>query len=311
MAPAHPIEICVVGSVNEDIVVGVSHHPEAGETILGGDWFSNPGGKGANQAVAAARMGRRVGFVGAVGTDDAGATQRKALIADGIDTGELIETDAPTGRAFITVASDGENRIVVSPGANARVTADQVDGSTSVTQAELVLLQLEIPLPAVAAAVAAARGRVVLNPAPAPSGDLDRQWSEILAGVAVVVPNEGELAQLVGAARATSTDELVDQAKALQDLGVESVVVTLGADGVLVVEDRGSGTLPSSIPAVPATVVDTTAAGDTFCGAFGDALVGGASLLDAAGWGNRAAAVAVARRGAQASIPLRHEVPAT
>ena len=295
----HP-EIVVVGSVNEDLVVPLEHHPGPGETVLGGDWWANPGGKGANQAVAAARLGRRVAFVGAVGNDDAGAALTEALVVDGIDISCVRRVDAPTGRAFITVDEAAENRIVVSPGANSRVGIADVDAALQAemfTEETVVLLQLEIPVAAVAHS-AAQPGRTVLNPAPAAV-----RPHNLLNLVDVVIPNKGELASLVGGTSATSMAAVTAQA---QQLPTSTVVVTLGAEGVLVLQ----GDQATEVPAVPANAVDTTGAGDSFCGAFADAMVAGADAVEAARWAVRAAAVTVTRAGAQASLPTRAEVDA-
>ena len=285
--------VAVVGSLNLDLVIRVPELSGPGETVSGGDLFRNPGGKGANQAVAAARLGRRVAMVGCVG-DDAARRELLGSLADaGVDTAHVRVVDGvPSGTAFITVGEDGENQIVVSPGANARLAAADVDAAGAALEAAAVtLLQLEIPLEVVAAAAATAAGRVVLNPAPVrelPGG--------LLAGVDVLVPNRVELAQLAGAAVPETVEDAADLARRLP---ARAVVVTLGADGALVVE----GGQASHVPAVPVTAVDTTAAGDAFCGGLADALAGGASLQEAARRAVRVAAAACLRPGAQASLP--------
>ena len=227
-----PVEVCVVGSINEDLVVPVASHPDPGETVLGGDWFANAGGKGANQAVAAARLGRRVAFVGCVGSDPAGQHLVDGLAAEGIDVDAISAVDAPTGRAFITVDDAAENRIVVSPGANARLTAEMVAQASVVADAGVVLVQLEVPFQAVRASIASATGRVVFNPAPAPTEPLS---AADLDGVFCCVPNRGELCQMLGVGDQPGTgddDALVDLAR---QLPVPAVVVTLGPRGALVV----------------------------------------------------------------------------
>jgi ribokinase len=296
--------VTVVGSLNLDIVVPVPHHPAPGETVLGGDHFRNPGGKGANQAVAAARLGQRVAMVGRVGADDSGRTLLTALETDGVDVARVrIDHDAPTGIALIAVDDRGENAIVVSPGANARVTAADVDASADLLRSSpATLLQLEIPADAARRAAQLAGGTVVLNPAPAPPGTLP---AELLAEVDVLVPNRVELAGL--AARGTMLPETLEQVDAMaRALGVPSVVVTLGTEGALVVE----GGTSAHVPTPQVDVVDTTAAGDAFCGALADALVRGDSLSEAARWAVRVAAIACTRPGAQASLPTRGEVEA-
>ena len=292
--------VAVVGSLNLDLVVRVARLAGPGETVTGSDVFRNPGGKGANQAVAAARLGRRVAMVGCVGDDAAGRELLGSLADAGVDTARVRVLDGvPSGTAFITVGEDGENQIVVSPGANARLTAADVAAAGAALEAAAVtLLQLEIPLEAVAAAAATAAGRVVLNPAPVRGlpGDL-------LAEVDVLVPNRVELAQLAGAAVPETVEDAADLAGRLP---ARAVVVTLGADGALVVED---GRL-EHVPSVPVRPVDTTAAGDAFCGGLADALAGGASLQEAAHRAVRVAAAACLRPGAQASLPTPADLEA-
>jgi ribokinase len=268
--PAADPSVAVVGSLNMDLVIRVPELPGPGS---GGDLFRNPGGKGANQAVAAARLGRRVAMVGCVGDDDAGRALLASLQADGVDRSRVRVVDGvPSGTAFITVSEDGENQIVVSPGANAHLTGADV------------------------AAARAAGGRVVLNPAPV--RDLPE---ELLGQVDVLVPTRVELAQLAGWPVPQTVDDAVRLAGRL---AARAVVVTLGADGVLVVEDGQAG----HVPAVPVRPVDTTAAGDAFCGGLADALAGGAGLGDAAQRAVRVAAAACLRQGAQASLPTPSEL---
>ncbi len=294
--------VAVVGSANLDIVVGVPRHPRLGETVIGGDHAQVPGGKGANQAVAAARLGAPTAFVGRVGTDDPGQALTRALTADGVDVTALgADPDAPSGIALIVVAEDGENTIVVSPGANSRLEPRHVEAAGVVlAEATALLVQLEVPLDTVAAAVAAARGTVVLNPAPA--ADLP---AEVLARTDVLVPNRSELALLAGVEQEpTATEEVVALARRIE--GPRAIVVTLGADGSLVVE----GETVTPIPARSVDAVDATAAGDAFCAALTVRLVAGASLTDAAAYANTAAALATTRHGAQPSLPTRDEVVA-
>jgi ribokinase len=285
--------VAVVGSLNMDLVVRVPELPGPGETVSGGDLFRNPGGKGANQAVAAARLGRRVAMVGCVGDDEAGRDLLAALAADGVDHARVrVAGDVPSGTALILVSDDGENQIVVSPGANARLTpGDVAAAEATLAAAAVTLLQLEVPLETVAAAAGTAGGRVVLNPAPVrPLPD------DLLGRVDVLVPNRVELAQLTGG---PAPDTVEEAALLAGRLPARAVVVTLGADGALVVEDGQA----SHVPAVPVRPVDTTAAGDAFCGGLADALAGGADLQEAARRAVRVAAAACLRRGAQASLP--------
>ncbi len=285
--------IAVVGSVNLDVVVGVDRHPAPGETVMGGDRVDLPGGKGANQAVAAARLGREVAIVGRVGDDAAGVRLRAGLQEEGVDVRHLRTDDGvPSGVALIAVAPDGENTIIVSPGANGRVDASDVrDAAALLEAAAVTLVQLEIPAAAVEAAVRAAGGTVVLNPAPARPVD-----PSVLARVDVLVPNRGELEALGGRGDAEAA------ARSLRGPG--AIVVTLGAEGVLVVQ----GERVERVRAPEVEVVDTTGAGDAFCGALADALAGGAELVEAARWGVAVAAASVTRAGAQGGMPTRAQV---
>lgn len=276
--------------------------PLVGETVLGGDLRRIPGGKGANQAVAAARLGRRVAMVGRVGTDDGGTILRGALDLDGVDTSALLDTpDTPNGVALIAVNADGDNAIVVSPGANARVNANDVAAAGPlVSAATVVLLQLEIPVEAVTAAAIAAGGTVILNPAPAPPEPLP---SALLEAVDILVPNQTELATLTGFDGSVDAGIAADLARRLPS---PTVVVTLGGEGALVVTaDRSE-----HIPAPSVRPVDTTGAGDSFCGAMADALVRGLDVFDAVRWAVRVGAVTTLRPGAQPSLPTAAEVDA-
>lgn len=299
-------QIVVVGSINVDLSIGVERFPEPGETVLGHDLARGGGGKGANQAVAAARLGRRVAMIGRVGHDGDGAGLRTALTGEGIDMSSVgVVEDTPTGLALIEVDPSGENRIVVVPGANATVEVEDLDGAAAaLADAEVILAQLEIPIPVVEALARRPRsGRLLLNPAPA--------LPVSLVGVDVVIPNRSELAVLAGGAEATTIDEVVDQLGAMAD-PPPAAVVTLGADGALVVEGPGtSAAVVDHIPANEVEVVDTTGAGDAFCGGLADALCLGADLVDAARWAARVAAVAVTRPGAWSALPYRAELLAS
>jgi ribokinase len=282
--------VVVVGSINLDIVVAVERHPAPGETVIGGDRRELPGGKGANQAVAAARLGAATAMVGRVGADEAGRRMRDNLEREGVGVASVREDDeAPTGVALIAVDARGENTIVVSPGANARLDARDVEAAREVLEgAAVTLVQHEVPPAAVRAAIARAGGTVVLNPAPARSLD---------GAVHVLVPNRGELEALAG--RGGDPEAL---ARGLA--GARAVVVTLGAQGALVVE----GERAERIAAPEVSAVDTTGAGDTFCGALAQALAEGAALVEAARWATRAAAISVTRAGAQGGMPRRGEL---
>jgi ribokinase len=290
--------IAVVGSCNVDFVVPVANLPGPGETVLGGDHLRSPGGKGANQSVAAAKLGSPVAFVGCVGDDALAPTIVSALEGAGVDTSWLRRVpDVPSGIALITVAEGGENTIAVSPGANARLGPDDIEAAAELLAgAAVTVVQLEISLDAVSAAVHAAGGRVVLNPAPA------RELpAELLARVDVLVPNRSELGVLAGAPEPSTPDEAAALAGALD--GPRAVVVTLGAAGALVVENGTS----THVPAVRVDAVDATGAGDAFCGALADALSRGDSLVSATEWAVRVAGLSTTRWGAQSS-PVRSEL---
>jgi len=297
------VEIVVVGSINLDLSLDLDRFPQPGETVLGRGLLRGGGGKGANQAVAAARLGRRVGLVGLVGHDGDGGALRALLEAEGIDLSAVgVHPTAPTGLAVIEVDSSGENRIVVIPGANGEVRPDDLGPVGGLLAgATVVLAQLEIPVPTVEALARRPRsGRLILNPAPAAPVDL--------TGVDLVVPNRTELAILAGADPASDIDEVVDQALAIGG-DPEAVIATLGAGGSLVVQGlRGGPVAVDAVPAVPADAVDTTGAGDAYCGGLADALCLGADLVDAARWATRVASVAVTRPGAWDAFPRRSEL---
>jgi len=290
--------VVVLGSANLDIVVPVPHHPATGETVLGGHHDRIPGGKGANQAVAAARLGARVAMVGRVGSDDAGGTLRTALQEAGVDCKYLaVDHPAPSGLALIGVDENGDNTIIVSPGANDRVGPDDVAAAAPfLASAAVTLVQLEVPAMAVEAAAAASGGKVVLNPAPA-----SLLSAALLERVDVLVPNRIELAQLAGSAEADGLTAVEEMARGLP---VPTVVVTLGADGALLV----SGGDAVVLPAPPVEVVDTTGAGDAFCGAIAEALARGVAIDEATARAVHAGSLATTRRGAQPSLPTRAQV---
>ena len=290
--------IVVVGSINMDLVVRSPRLPAPGETILGAEFHMFPGGKGANQAVAAARLGAAVKLIGRVGTDAFGDALLQTLAQDKVELEHVArDPDMPTGVALITVDAAGQNTIVVVPGANGRLTPEDISlAEAAFVGASVLLLQLEIPLPAVERAIELAQRRhvrVVLNPAPACPLD-----AALLSRVDDLIPNQTELALLSGAG---STREAIEH---LRGMGVRRIVVTLGEEGALVVEDGQEIHAPSH----RVTVVDTTAAGDAFVGAFAVALSEGRSTREAAAWGTAAGALAVTRAGAQPSLPTRAEL---
>jgi ribokinase len=289
------MSVTVVGSLNEDVLVAVGRLPGRGETVIGRAASLAPGGKGANQAAAAGILGAGVHMVGRVGQDPAGDRQLAALAESRVDVGRVHRTPGvPTGSATIPVEDGtGENLIVVVPGANAALTPEDV-AVESVRRARVLLLQLEVPMPTVVAAARAATGTVVLTPAPP-----QPLPAELLGRVDVLVPNEHELAQLAGAAPGERTaGELVALARSVASC---AVVVTLGARGALVVPADGAEPVLQAPP--PVTPVDTTGAGDCFCGALGQALAGGASLTEAVRHAVAAAALSTTGPGARAALP--------
>lgn len=288
-------DILVVGSLNMDLVVRTSRHPKIGETILGSDFQTFPGGKGANQAVAAARLGGQVSMIGRVGNDDFGETLLRTVQQNGVDASRILkDPSAATGVALITVDHAGQNTIVVASGANAKVSPEDIQTASPLfSKGGILLLQLECPLSAVSEAVRLAHRNgmtVVLNPAPAQPLD-----PELLSGVDVLIPNQSELALLSG------KEDLSQGVKILQSWDVRQVIVTLGDDGVLI---AGEG-YEEKLPAHHVEVVDTTAAGDAFVGGFAVALSEGLDVRTAAAWGNVAGALSVTRAGAQPSLPDR------
>lgn len=298
MTDVHVPEVVVVGSANLDVAVEIERFPVPGETLLGGDVHEGPGGKGLNQAVAAARLGRRTSFVGSVGDDSAGRLLGSVLDDAGVQSRVVRASGIPSGRALVLTEVQGESTIVVSPGANATLNTDMVARSRDLLeQASAVLVQLEIPAEAVAAAARFARGMYVLNPAPGRP-----VAAEVLDRVDVLVPNRYELGVLAGGATPDNVDDTV---AAVDRLGVDAVVVvTLGSSGAVVVE-RGLCTV---VPAAPVDAVDSTGAGDTFCAALVDAMLDGAEPVEAARWAAQVAAITVGRRGASESFPAREEV---
>ena len=285
------------------MVVRVPRLPRPGETVLGGDFRQAGGGKGANQAVAAARAGAAVAMVGCVGADQPGREAIERLRADRVEVAQIgRQVDATTGVALILVADDGQNSIAVAPGANARLTPELVRAAAPlIATASVVLVQLEIPLDAVAETVTLALdhgARVVLDPAPAQALP-DALWPHL----AVITPNVAEAEALTGSPIRNPADAR-RAAGLLLDRGVEAAIVTLGAGGVLVAT-RGTQT---AIAGLAVDAVDTTAAGDTFAGVLAARLAEGADLVDAARFANAAAAVSVTRMGAQPSIPTRADI---
>lgn len=289
--------VAVLGSANADLVVEVPRRPQAGETLLGSDLHVYAGGKGANQAAAAARSGASTRFIACVGDDGNADFLRAELVRAGVDVSGMQTVDRPTGTALILLTPDGENSIVVSPGANAALDVATADATRSLWMgADVLVLNLETPLATVehVAAAAAERGiRLLLNAAPA-----QRLAAQLLAACDPLVVNEHEARILLDDDGSSSFEDL---ARRLMDSGVRSVVITLGAAGCLVADGRGVQT----VPAHSVKVVDTTGAGDAFVGATACELAGGATLIDAARFATAVSALAVQAMGAQSSYPGR------
>mgnify|MGYP002395005339 CR=1 FL=1 len=291
-------KILVVGSINMDLVVRVPRPPEPGETVLGEDFETYPGGKGANQAVAAARMGGDVTMVGRVGNDDFGNTLIQGLVENKIKTTHVIkDSKARTGVALIAVAADGENMIVVASGANANVSIEDVSSVRPLMrETDILLVQLECPLETVTSAVELAKAydvQVILNPAPA-----QKLPQSLIKNIDYLTPNRNELLQIAG------KDNIEDAIKAIRECGLKNLIITLGANGARVISDD----LDQHLPSHEVTTIDTTAAGDAFNGALAVALAEGKPLIEAVRYGMAAGAMASTKRGAQPSLPFRDSV---
>jgi ribokinase len=293
--------ILVIGSLNIDLVTRVPHLPQPGETIASRKFQKNPGGKGANQAVAAAKLGANVTMIGKVGTDEHGELLINSLRSAGVSTAG-IRREGTTGMAFISVSDEGENHIVLVAGANSAVRRSDISAMRGlIEESDMIVMQLEIPLEVVKHALELAVGlgkNVILNPAPA--RDLP---AEMLRHVYVLIPNETELQILSG--MPTSTEqEIVDAARHLNSLGTQRVIVTMGDRGSFLISE----TLHTHIPAYPVRAVDTTAAGDAYVAAFAVGKTQGMSDVEAAKFASKVAAITVTREGAQPSLPTRDDV---
>ena len=294
--------ITVVGSLNMDLVVRTPRIPRPGETIIGSDFHTIPGGKGANQAVAAAKLGAQVSMIGRVGVDDFGEALLANLNSVGVNS-DLVRQDssAATGIALITVEDSGENNIVLAPGANMRLSVDDIETAEEIIdRSDMVLLQLESPLSVVEATLKLAKRRgvtTVLNPAPAqslPEG--------VLRYVDILVPNETETG-LLTALPVETFPQMEEAAEQLRRIGVGTVILTLGERGAFLCSADGN----QLFPAYKIQPVDTTAAGDAFVAGFAVALAEGGNLFEAVPRGNAAGALAATKFGAQPSLPTRAE----
>lgn len=294
-------DILVIGSSNTDMVIKANRLPGPGETILGGTFFMNPGGKGANQAVAAARLGGNVTFICKTGNDIFGRQAAELFKKEGINTDHLLsDATHPSGVALITVDNNAENCIVVASGANANLSTADV-AKEVIEQSSIVLMQLEIPLDTVkyVASTASKKGiKVILNPAPA-----YELADELLANISVITPNEKEAEMLTGI-KIDNIESARLAALKLKERGVESVIITLGDNGALLLHED----IFTHIPAFAVEAVDTTAAGDVFNGALVVALSEGKNLLEATTFACKSSAISVTRLGAQSSAPYKSEV---
>ena len=296
-------KIVVIGSCNTDMVISMDHLPLPGETLIGGEFFMNSGGKGANQAVAAARLGGKVSFIAKVGNDPFGKRALEQYRAEGIDVKHILtDPEQPSGVALIMVDAQGENSIAVASGANAHLTTKDIDNAKEIlSRADIVLMQLETPITTVehAANVAKRSGaKVILNPAPA-----QPLPESLLQNLYILIANETE-AEFISGTQITDMDSVARAADILCDKGVEKVVITLGSRGAFVKEEGNY----HQIPGLKVKAIDATAAGDTFCGALCVALAEGKNLTEAVTFANRCAAVTVTRMGAQSSLPYRSEI---
>jgi ribokinase len=296
-------KILIVGSSNTDMVIKTHNFPAPGETILGGRFLMNAGGKGANQAVAAARLGGMVTFVGKIGDDIFGKQAVQQLEDEGINVDFVaVDPENPSGVALITVDKKGENSIVVAPGSNGTLSAADFDKAIAeLYESEYVLMQLEIPIPTVehiARMAAKKQKKVVLNPAPAAVLS-----DELLQNLYIITPNETE-AELLTGIKVTDEQSALKAALFLNGKGVELVIITMGSAGAFLLSNGKSEII--SAPKVEA--VDTTAAGDTFNGALVVALSEGKTIQESIAFANKAAAISVTRIGAQSSVPFRKEI---
>jgi len=305
MSPISKRKIAVVGSSNTDMIIKTAKIPRPGETILGGEFHMAAGGKGANQAVAAARAGGVVTFIARVGSDIFGKKAVEGFIRDGIDVKYVYkDRRAASGIAVIIVGADGENSIAVASGANANLTPEDVRlAERAISSAKILLMQLETPLETVreAAEIAAAyRVPVILNPAPAKALD-----DHLLRRISILTPNETEMEMLTGI-KIRKESDMARASQKLLNKGVRAVFITLGSKGAFVASETGK--IRRIIPAFKVKAVDTTAAGDVFNGALAVALAEGRPLLEAARFANAAAAFSVTKMGAQPSAPRRKDI---
>lgn len=297
-------KIAIVGSSNTDLVIKTNRIPVPGETVIGGDFIIAAGGKGANQAVAVARLGGEALLIAKIGNDTFGSLSLEGYANDNLDTTFVsIDAETPSGVAIISVDSKGENCIVVAPGANNKLSKENIDSAKhEIKVADYVLMQLEIPMEVVEYAVDMAYEadvKVVLNPAPA-----SLLSDELLAKLFLITPNRAEAEMLTGV-KISDWNDASKAASCLLNKGVKNVIITLGSMGAYI----KSESIDEIVPALRVVAVDTTAAGDVFNGALCVALSEGNSLIDAVKFASKASSISVTRMGAQKSIPFRNEMP--
>ncbi len=295
--------IYVIGSSNTDMVVKTEKLPMPGETVIGGTFFMNAGGKGANQAVAAARLGGRVTFIARVGSDLFGSQALQQFQTENIDTRFVTQDpEYPSGVALIGVDRQGENTIIVAPGSNRQLNVkDVANAFESITEKSIILIQLEIPQETVEFAILSGKKKncdVILNPAPVQPVD-----NNALRNLSIITPNETEAEMLTGI-RITDLKTAEQAARQLHQVGVPNVIITLGSKGAFV----STGSNGKLVTAPKVTAVDTTAGGDCFNGALAVALAEGMKIEEAVGFACQAASLSVTRMGAQSSMPYRKEV---
>ena len=294
--------ICVIGSLNMDLVVNVDTMPKPGQTLLGGNFKEVPGGKGANQAVAMARLEGNVSMIGKVGNDGFGKALIEALNSDNVNTNHIYKADCATGVAFITVDSNAQNSIVVAPGANFELTKDDIDKNIDcIKNCDIVVIQLETPLETVKYALQVSKdlGKyTILNPAPAVKLD-----DEIISNVDLLTPNETEL-EIISGMKIDDEESIKSAAQKMIEKGVKELIVTLGSKGSLYISKDNS----FFKPAYKVDAVDTTAAGDSFTGALAVALSNNKSMEEAMDFASKVGALSVMKEGAQSSLPTLKDV---
>ncbi|MDR2125535.1 MAG: ribokinase [Prevotellaceae bacterium] len=296
-------KILIVGSSNTDMVIKTEHLPRPGETVIGGTFFMNPGGKGANQAVTVARLGGQSVFICKTGSDVFGHQACQLFEEEGIDTSYILfDSKNPSGVALITVDANAENCIVVASGSNANLLReDLVKAKEAIEEADIILMQLEIPVETVEFVAKTANEKnkkVILNPAPA-----QPLSAELISNLYIITPNETE-AEMISGITITNDSSAFEAAKKIADMGVDNVIITMGDRGALV----HNKTISAIIDAYKVKAIDTTAAGDVFNGALAVALAENRTIVDAVRFACKTAAISVTREGAQSSVPYRNEV---